>query len=168
MKVKQSDKHQTTSVVDQTGETDRKNIRLHLSYSILKIIQMENNFDYLINASPDGRKSNGYAISQDISVRPEQGLWSVIVRYALFDTESYDDRIYSYEHDVLYSFSVPAYYDKGTRVNIMGTFHLNKRVELWVRLARTVYANKTSVGSDLNTISGNAKTDIKLQLRWTL
>lgn len=168
MKVKQSDKQQTTSVVDQTGEMDRKNIRLHLSYSILKIIQLENNFDYLRNSSPDGRKSNGYVISQDISVRPEQGLWSVIVRYALFDTESYDDRIYSYEHDVLYSFSVPAYYDKGTRINILGTFHLNKQVELWVRLARTVYANKTSVGSDLNTISGNTKTDIKLQLRWHL
>ena len=35
-------------------------------------------------------------------------------RYAIFNTDSYDTRIYAYEKDVLYAFSVPALYATGS------------------------------------------------------
>jgi hypothetical protein len=63
------------------------------------------------------RQSNGptrgYAIMQDVQV--DTGKLKVSTRFALFDTEDYDNRQYAYEKDVLYAFSLPAYNGRGTR-----------------------------------------------------
>src|SRR5690606_33466898 len=37
-------------------------------------------------------------------------------RIGIFDCDDYDNRQYAYEKDLLYAFSIPAFYNKGTRV----------------------------------------------------
>lgn len=90
------------------------------------------------------------------------------LRLQYFETNGYDSRIYVYESDVLYSFSIPAFYDKGFRYYINCHYDLLKNLEIWARLARTLYQDKEKIGSALDEISGNSKTDIKIQLRYLL
>jgi hypothetical protein len=164
--VKQQDKQGAATYTVQTGEILKDSTRFHLSYTVLKSIRLENTFDVVTFKNTDGGFTHGYVVSQDIAVKPDAQPWSLTFMYAIFDTESYDERIYSYEYDVLYSFSVPAYYNKGTRIVLLGTLHFNRHIDVWLRMARTSYLDRTSVGTGLEEIDGRSKTDIRLQLRW--
>ena len=85
------------------------------------------------------------------------------LRLQYFETDGYDSRLYAYENDVLYSYSIPAFYDKGFRYYITANYNLTKKISLWIRLAQTIYRDKTSIGSGLDEIAGNRRTEIKVQ-----
>ena len=108
-------------------------------------------------------------IYQDVSFKKVGKPIEVSFRYGLFETDSYDTRIYTYENDVLYSFSIPAFYEKGSRVYLMIDYNITRKLELWARIGQTVFYNKniTSEGA-INEINGPAKTEVKLQIRYKI
>ncbi len=54
------------------------------------------------------------ALIQDVTYA--LGRISITGRYAMFDTDDYDNRLYAYESiDAWLSFAFPAYYGKGIR-----------------------------------------------------
>lgn len=95
----------------------------------------------------------------------KQRRWSVAVRYALFDTDDYDNRQYVYEKDVWLATSLPAYEGSGFRNYVLLQFAVSRKVDLWLRWARTVYSDRESVGTGGDEIRGNARNDVKFQLR---
>ena len=114
---------------------------------------------------PGFENRTGFLIYQDIIYNDPEKPWLLNARYALFDTDSYNERLYAYESDVLYAFSIPSYYYKGSRFYLMGKYSFGRRLDLWVRYALTQYANKQKIGSGLDEIDGNQKSEIKVQLR---
>jgi hypothetical protein len=72
--------------------------------------------------------------------------------------------VYAYENDVLYSYSIPVFYDKGYRYYINLNYDLNKQLSVWARFAQTIYSNKITVGSGLDEIQKNKKSELKLQV----
>ena len=88
------------------------------------------------------------------------------MRLQYFETGGYNSRLYAYENDVLYSFSIPVFYDKGYRYYLNINYDVNKRVSLWIKWAQTLYKDKNLVGSGLDEIKGNTKSEIKLQGTW--
>jgi hypothetical protein len=90
------------------------------------------------------------------------------LRYALFDTDGFDTRIYALESDVLYAFSFPAYFEKGSRFYFLLKYDIGKHTELWLRYSNTLYVNRSNISEgSLNEISGPARNDIKFQLRFS-
>jgi hypothetical protein len=92
----------------------------------------------------------------------------IYMRYALFDTDTYDSRIYEYESDMLYSFSIPAFYDKGSRVYLMAKVSSSGNMDFWIKYSCTQYANKETISSGLYEIKGNRKSEIKMQVIFNL
>jgi hypothetical protein len=86
------------------------------------------------------------------------------LRLQYFETNGYNSRIYAYESDVLYSFSVPGFFDKGYRYYVNVNYDLSKHVTVWCRWAQTLYTEKDTVGSGLDEIGGNRKTEVKVQM----
>lgn len=109
--------------------------------------------------------SKGLLLSQDLSYNPPNPVFSGNFRFAWFSTTNYDARIYAYENDVLYAFSIPAYYGEGIRTYINLKFKPIKYMEFWIRMARMHYFDKNTIGSGLDEISSPHKTEIKLQAR---
>jgi hypothetical protein len=105
----------------------------------------------------------GFLTYADIIYKPSLKRYSGNVRLQYFQTDSYDSRMYAYENDVLYSFSIPVFYDKGYRYYVNINYDLTRKWGLWLRVARTVYPDRNTVGSGLDEISGNHKTEVKLQ-----
>ncbi|GAB2958029.1 helix-hairpin-helix domain-containing protein [Hymenobacter coalescens] len=114
-----------------------------------------------------GPVRTGYLLAQDATVQPWQRL-RLTARYALFDTDDYDTRQYAYEQDVLYAFSIPALYGRGTRYYALAEVKINRRLTLWLRYAHTRYRNQKTVGSGLDEIQGPERSDVKAQLRVAL
>jgi hypothetical protein len=87
------------------------------------------------------------------------------IRYALFDTDSYDSRLYAFENDVLYYYAIPSFYDRGTRVYGIFRYQFKKNFDLWVKYSQSLYNNRTTINSGLNEIQGNKKSELRIQLR---
>jgi len=105
----------------------------------------------------------GWMVFQDLRYSFKNLPLKFDFRYAVFDTDSYNTRIYAYEHDLLYAFSIPAYYSKGFRTYL--TVHYNrKKFDVWFKISRFFFAEKEEISSGAQAIEGNQKTDLKLQL----
>ena len=146
---------------------NRHEMRLFLSYSIPTNITFKNRFDMVM---VDNNSSNeyGYLIYQDILYRPVQFPVELSFRYSLFSTESYDSRIYTYENDVLYAFTIPSYFNTGKRWYLMARYKITSNISAWFRLARTSYSNQNTLGTGNELIIGNHKTEVKFQIRISL
>jgi len=110
--------------------------------------------------------NTGYALIQDVNYQTMR--WQVSARAALFHTDNFDTRLYAYERDVLYAFTIPAYSGQGVRTMLMGKVKLTRNLTVWVRYANTLYYNRQSIGSGNETIHGNRKSQVKIQLRLKL
>ena len=108
---------------------------------------------------------DGMILTQDVIFKPKSSPISVSLRYALYDTDSYDTRIYTYENNALYVFSVPSYYYRGSRGYVLVRYKFLRRFDLWFRYGVSIFANRSSIGSGAEEIMGNTKTDITVQLR---
>jgi len=107
--------------------------------------------------------SKGYLIAQDVSLTGR--VLFIRGRVSYFSTDDYDTRQFVYEHDLLYVYSVPFFYGHGWRYYLVGGMHAGPRWTFWFKMAQTRYLDRESVGSGLNEIQGNVKTEYRLQMR---
>jgi hypothetical protein len=144
----------------------QQNYRYNLSAQITPDIKFKSRIEYTRIDNQIIPDEDGVAFVQDLIYKKLKFPFTFTLRYAVFDTKSYDSRVYAYENDVLYSYSVPALYYKGQRAYFIINWDITRNFEIWVRLASTIYDNQTqqSVGS-LNQIDSNHKTELKLQAR---
>ncbi len=148
------------------GIADKALLRYNIGYRLYKNWELRNRLELSSYKQQNSKKEYGYMLYQDIIYRPLTYPLSVIFRYAVFDTESYNTRIYTYENEVLNAYSVPPLYDKGTRTYILLNYQISDRLNFWLRFAQTWYANKKEIGTGLNQINSNTKSEIKFQLRF--
>ena len=143
-------------------------VRFNINYELGWDIHCANKAEYAYYRNDDGSNEHGYFLCQDIAYKPENKPYSFSFRYAIFDAKDYNARIYAYENDVLYSFSVPALYGKGMRIYLLGKVKLFNALTLYARIGRTIYSDRDEIGSGLTLIEGNHKTDLKIEAIWKL
>lgn len=101
--------------------------------------------------------SRGYLMLQDISYRAARLPLSLWLRYCVFSTGSWDSRIYTWENDLLYTFTVPALSGRGSRFYIMAGWKINDKADLRV---------KYGLLSKIEEPGGSGNTnELKIQLR---
>lgn len=139
--------------------------RLHLAYKVTESLELRTRIDLgKVSHGPETLK--GISIYQDLIYKQLGSPWSLSCRYALFDTPDYDLRFYHYENDVRYSFSIPAYYNSGMRYYLQLRYKIRKGPSVEVRLSKSTFPNLAAIGSSLDEIPGNTKTELKCQLFW--
>lgn len=147
-------------------ETTRKSrLRFNISYPVVDGLSFQNRLEISHYQKGSGSKEFGYLAYHDIIYKPPSFPLSFSFRYSMFDTESYFSGIYTYEHDVLYSFSIPSFFDRGIRTYLNVRWDIGKHVDLWFKYALTCYRDRETISSGLNEIAGNKKSDLRLQLR---
>lgn len=108
----------------------------------------------------------GFTIFQDISyslpLREGRGL-GLRLRLQGFDAREWANRIYTYEHDVLYAYSIPAVYGLGGRAYLCLRWQIIPQLTLYFRASETVYARKWAAAHSRPL----TRTDLHLLLRAT-
>ncbi|MEO6252259.1 MAG: helix-hairpin-helix domain-containing protein [Ferruginibacter sp.] len=141
----------------------KKNWRTQVSYKVNTVITLRNRTEMVWFDKNGKAAEQGFLTYFDLIYKPMLKAYSGSLRLQYFETDGYNSRLYAYENDVLYSFSIPVFYDKGYRYYININYDINKKLSLWVKWTQTIYNNKSLVGSGLDEISGNTKSEIKLQ-----
>jgi hypothetical protein len=145
----------------------KNSVRFNINYQV-RDFHFSNKAEYAHYRNDDGSNSHGFFICQDVAYKPENKPFSLTFRYAIFDTDDYDSRVYAYENDVLYSFSVPALYGKGMRVYLLGKWRPFKSLTLYARIGSIIYTDRDEISSGLTLIEGSHKTDLKVEVVWKL
>ena len=135
-----------------------------------------------LNTNPlNTNPQTGYTIYQDIaydfsqsglSVKGKALPLSLRLRVQFFDAREWDNRIYTYEHDVLYAFSIPAVYGLGGRAYVCLRWQAMEKLALYLRVSETIYQRAwyAEHHSEWNGAVGSipTRTDVHLLLRWKL
>jgi hypothetical protein len=142
---------------------NQQNWVLDLQYKAHPIIQLHSRaqaskFEH--TAEPN----KGLYVMQEISFKHK--MHALALRYAIFDTDDFDTRQYVYEKDVLYAFSIPMLYGRGSRYYVLTHFRINHSWDLWLKYIHTEYLYKDSIGTSWDSILGNQNDEIKIQVRW--
>jgi len=91
---------------------------------------------------------------------------ALTLSYAQFYTSDYLARIYLYEHDVRYAFSIPSFSDKGSRAYLVMNMALLKQWDFALKIARTFYPDEQTLRTGPAELVTNHKTDANIQIRW--
>ena len=111
----------------------------------------------------------GYTLYQDLAYDFQSPMSNVKYQIPLalkfraqwFDTRDWANRIYTYEHDVLYAYSIPAVYGLGGRFYFNLRWQIIPQLALYFRLSETVYLRQWATAHD----RPSTRTDFHLLLR---
>jgi len=140
-----------------------KKSRLHIHYQPREAVVLKTRIEYVFY---HGLKTeNGFLLFQDVQWLPARHPVHLSARLAWFHTDSYNSRIYAWENDLLYSFSIPALFGEGFRTYLYLKYRIGKKTDVWLKFSETLFPGAGSVGTGYNEIQGNRKTEVKFQLR---
>jgi hypothetical protein len=140
----------------------RLSARWHISYQLSNRLEARTRIEYARYKIEE--TTDGVLLFQDLIFTPSNKKLRLIGRYALFNTDDYNSRIYTYENDVLYSFSIPAFYGKGARYYLVLKYIPIPNLDIYFKISRTNYFDRESISSGLAEIDGNNRTDMKVML----
>lgn len=111
----------------------------------------------------------GYTVFQDIAYdfthyTLHHTPLSLRLRLQWFDAQNWDNRIYCYEYDVLYAYSIPAIYGLGGRAFLCLRWQIIPQLTLYFRASETI--KKSTITNQQSPIQ--SRTDLHLLLRATL
>ena len=154
------------SFVNTLSFVKKSNYRVELLYQISKSFSLRNRIEMVQYHEENKTNRYGFLAYQDIIYNPLSSRWSGNTRLALFDTDGFDTRIYTYENDVLYGFSIPGFQNRGIRYYLNTRYNLKRGIDVWLRYSLSKYNDLQTLGSGLDLIDGNLKSECKLQLRF--
>lgn len=165
---KEANQPANSSVTNYLVSLPRKNWRTQVSFKLNNGITLRNRAEILWYDKKGANAENGFLIFQDVIYKPLMNSFSAGIRLQYFDTDGYNSRIYAYENDVPYSYSIPSFFGRGFRYYLNAGYDISDKTSIWVRLARTGYKSEVTVGSGLDEIPYNHKTDFRIQIRYIL
>ena len=163
--MRQRNSRDSDGTVTEIEDVIQRSYRFNLSYTVSEFFTLKSRVEFVTINRPSNANEKGLLMTQDFIFRPKSFPLDIALRYALFDTDSYDTRIYSFENNALYAFAVPAYFYQGNRAYVLVRYSFLRRFDLWVRYGYFLYNNRNSVSSGAEEILGSRKTDLLIQLR---
>jgi hypothetical protein len=141
----------------------RQNWRTQFIYRVSSPVTFRSRVELVWFDAKGTEPENGFLFYTDVLYKPILKSYSATIRLQYFETDGYNSRLYAYENDVLYSFSIPVFYDKGYRYYVNINYDLSKAISFWVRWAQSIYRDKGSIGTGLDEIKSDKKTEYKIQ-----
>lgn len=153
--------------IDGLEPTKLHRLRIHLNYKAFKGLDLRSRAEFA-RFNFDGETTYGSLLFQDIILSPVESRWALAMRYALFDTDGFDTRIYMYENDVLYEFSIPFYQNRGSRFYAKAKYRLTRTIGLELRYSRTYWDNLEENGSGGQLIEAPTRSEVKAVVKWRI
>ncbi|MEM7105175.1 MAG: helix-hairpin-helix domain-containing protein [Bacteroidota bacterium] len=152
--------------VDFLTTVRKTNIRLNVNNKVSRALELRNRLELVFYDDQESPVSRGFMLYQDVIYKPIGIPFSFTGRFAIFNTDDYDSRVYAYENDLLYSFSIPPYAYKGLRYYLNLRYKGIRNTTLEFRISQSYVRDRTSFGSFLSIIPGLTRTEVKAQLKY--
>ena len=105
--------------------------------------------------------SYGWSLFQDVEYRLANMPIVLQLRAQAFDAREWNNRVYMYENDVLYAYSIPFVYGFGGRFWLNARYKINDTFSVYLRVSETIYQQKWAFEHDKK----STRTDVHALLR---
>ena len=105
--------------------------------------------------------SYGFSVFQDVEYRFVKVPIVLQFRAQAFDAREWNNRVYMYENDVLYAYSIPFVYGLGGRFWLNARYKINDTFAVYLRVSETVYQGAWAAEHDKKI----TRTDVHALLR---
>lgn len=105
--------------------------------------------------------SYGFSVFQDVEYRFVKVPIVLQFRAQAFDAREWNNRVYMYENDVLYAYSIPFVYGLGGRFWLNARYKINDTFAVYLRVSETVYQGAWAAEHDKK----HTRTDVHALLR---
>ena len=142
----------------------QKYYRLTSELASSSYMQLSNRIEWT-NIKYDGMKKSehGILLSQTMKCTLLPSL-ALRARVAIFETDSYDSRMYEYEDDLPRASSNPALYGRGLRWYLILQYNIFLKVDIGLKYSQTIKDDVTSLGSGLDEIKGHTQSLLAMQV----
>lgn len=156
----------TDDPMAEVTPTIKKNIRMEVQWQLSDYFSLRDRIEGSSFRENKNKPGYGYFIAQDVLWKTNKRL-SGNFRLGWFHTDGYNERIYAYENDVRFAYSIPFFYGKGIRCYANLRANISRNMSIWAKLSRTWYFDQQTIGSGWDQIQGNKRTSLTLELIWT-
>lgn len=146
---------------------DRSSLKLQLKYTPMARLSFKTILAGSYTLYHGCSANYGRLLSQDVRYEFRRFPLTAQFRYEYFNTDTYENRIYTYENDVLYAFSIPSLYGRGYRYYLNLRYKPIDNLSVYLKLARTTFTDRNYIGSGLDKINDNHCTTLRFLLRYT-
>lgn len=162
---KQENAPANESAIDYLVPTKRGGLRFHFEFLAKSNLKFKSRIEFAWYNDGVNERSNGYLLYQDVSYNFKKIPLTLHARYALFQTDSYDSRIYAYENDLLYVITILPYSRTGSRYYLTAKIQAHRNIDFWIKWAQTFFPKESTISSGNEEIENNIRSEIKLQMR---
>jgi hypothetical protein len=141
----------------------RTGLRYNFSLAVSKQLELQNRIELIRVRTVQNENDIGVMLYQDITYHPAGFPLTLYFRFAWFDTDSYEYRIYAYEQDMTSGFSFSPLYSKGYRTYLMLRYDIGP-LSCRLRFSQSNYMDKSFVGSGWDKINAPTRSEIKLMV----
>lgn len=134
-----TDSGEGTAISRQTETTDRT-IKCLVRYTLPEGLILTTRADLKI-ISPS--ESRGFLVMHDVNYRFRNIPVSAWFRHCIYNTDDWSSRIYTWENDLLYNFSIPALSGRGSRTYLVAGWKIRDGTELRIKYGITSGYNDT-------------------------
>lgn len=163
---KQSNQPGNNSVSNYLINVPKQSWRIQVSYKINADLLYRSRVELVWYSRLSKEAEDGFLCIADIIYKPMLKPYAGIIRCQFFQTNGYNSRVYAYENDVLYNFSIPAFYGEGFRYYLNLHYDITRKISCWLRFSQSFYHHQQTIGSGEDEIEGHIKSELHLQLRW--
>lgn len=171
---KEDRRQQTETVVDefnrefqQLAEQEKVQYRLQLDASPLSHVRLRTRVEFVNSAlasySQNRSDETGFLVYQDFRIQPTKKL-RIEARLTLFDTDSFESRVFQYENDLPGVLTNRALFGRGTRRYLIVKYLPLKQIQIHVKYSETYRDDANVIGTGPDQIDGNIDRRFGLQL----
>ncbi|SMO52581.1 Helix-hairpin-helix motif-containing protein [Gracilimonas mengyeensis] len=146
------------------GSEKRNSIRGHLEYQLSSRVRLRTRMEVVQNREAGEDWETGFLMYQDVRLIPSTKL-RIDGRVTLFDTESFNTRVYQFESDLLYVLSNTVLYNQGQRAYLTVKYEPVDYMDIWFKYGITIFENTQVLGSGLSEVRGDVRNSLGLQVR---
>lgn len=144
------------------------NYRLNMEWLPGNGIALVSGIDVKSYSNSIKTENTGFIVSEELQLRGGRILQALTIKLSYFDVPGYDTRIYLYEPEVLYGYSVPAYEGDGGRLISVAKFSVSRFMNFWLRAGITWYNDRQTIGNGHDMTAGNIRGEVtgQLMIKW--
>lgn len=159
------------SALDFLVANRKTSLRIEAAYKLTKALRFKTRVERTTFKEAERQEEEGILIYQDINLKPKDSPISFYSRFCLFDTDSYETRIYVYENSPLYAYANRNFFKTGYRYYFGIKYQPFRNLDTWFKFERTKYLNTKNqsefegISSGNQFINDDKMTGITLQAR---
>jgi hypothetical protein len=103
---------------------ERRRLRLHAAYKLSATLELRSRVEWMRFRIGQRAAQKGFLMYQELVCKPRNFPVSGSMRYAMFDTDDFNSRVFAFENDIFSAVSIPALAGQGNR------FYINLRYRI--------------------------------------